>query len=728
MYSDSEDEGDECEYAARSWDKSEALSTKRRLPTKTQSGDVLTKPIEKRAKIVKDVAVEEDQANDDAEHDAILDDDDEAETESNNGKTGKRTEKKKNDDDKKEEEEEEVDEETALMQIAAFSNAILSNEPNSIKPEGVKMKAGVAVAPEPTAMERLLGMCRSAKIWTVRKAALLSLLAVFKDVLPTEYVRELSEAEQKSKMTKETRLQRSTEKALLNQYRLFLAILFEGARNAPWEVGKSYGTEESIARRGKISRLSVYCLCNLMESRPNFNFYDEILKVVLPRTSSPDSKTARICVESIARAVEDDASFECALNVIKSCGRMYERKKSISPQALEAISKLRLSMDLKDEKRMDLIAQAKKERQKRRRKYGTDLAKVLEDTEITMTRNHEIMQRQVEIIRDLFTLYLRIFTDASEAEVFLKRPLTSEALKGATRLVSLVNIEFVHGLVRILSTFFANEDHLSSVEVALQTCETGLTAMTLLSRPELRTKTTASEEVYFTKLLLRCIARLSEDERAVVHISSVMKCVSILFTKRREADPKVVSDFCVRLVNAAVRVPAHFALGLLSLERRLLEAYPAAKDIVLGTVKSAEEEACGPLIPVAYAVDSVGTEARPSWELALLASKHYHPAVRKFAHDARLGKANFNDRPVELISLHHPLDGEVFFPMVGPGMRPSLKSLNESSESQVKNKQAGVKANNSRGRNAQNSTSNRNPTSKAVGRKSFPTRGKSTRG
>ena len=643
---DQDPEEDELEYAPRAWKEEKQADSKRKLPFKTETGAVIKRPVERKPKKpVEKKEQGEEEEEEVEEEDEPQDDGSELDADA------------------------QLSQDDALMLIAELANKILSNEANSVKPAGVTTNSnGVTVAPEKSALERLIKLSNS-RDWMVRKSAMLSLLAVFRDTLPTEKVRELTQKELSAKTTMETRVQRAYEKALMTGYRLYLAALFLGVSRAPWE--RSSGPSKRDPLAPKVARVAMYCLCQLMDARPNFNFFDDILKRVIPRTSSPDAKTARICCEGLAKAVADDISLECALAVVRSLGRIYERKSNISCQALESLSTLKLTLDLKDERRLDLIEKAKKQRRDKRRKLGMDLAKMLEDTDVTATRNHEAFQRQIEIIRELFTLYLRILTDASEDELKLRRRLTVQALRGAARLVTLVNIEFVHGLVQILTGFFASSSSLSgremNLDVALQTCETGLHAMAILGKPELRTKTTASEETAFTKLLLRCVSQLSANENASLHTAAIVRCVTLLFLKRRETDVRAVADFAVRLISAATRVSAHFSLALMAIQRNLLERYPSAKDIVLGSGKQVEEEACGPMVPIAFSADQTNLQqARAGWELDLLAQSHYHVAVRKFADETRMGRANFNDNPLELMALHHPLDGELFYPGV-PG-------------------------------------------------------------
>lgn len=548
--------------------------------------------------------------------------------------------------------------EEQLQTIARLSTAILAGEPNSVMTEGVKTNAkGEAVAPEKSALDQLMLVAtRSSSVWIVRKAAWLSLLAVFKDLLPWEHVRELTDKELHSKATKETRLQRNTEKVLMTTYKHFVAMLLDERSNS----------------------VATYCLCHLLEARGvQFNLADQILAHVLFRSNA-------MCLDSLARILEDDASFESTLVILKRIGRIYEKKSSrgVSAPLLLLFSKLRLSLDLKDEKRMGEIEKAKKHRKDKKRRLGADLNKLLEETDTSSTRNHEMHQRQMEIIRELFTLYLRILTTRFPSNA-RRAPLTIVALRGARRLVQLVNIEFIHGIVRLLSTFVFEDDGEEGGEefgfdvvVALETCETGLTALGVLARPELRQSKVECDEDYFTMLLARCLGRVRTPD----HVRLVSQCAQLLFFRRREGDPRVVGDFCKAIVSCALHLrDCGVVLGLVLLQRQLVEKYPGVKDMLFGS-KMREEEACGPLIPVAGTSESQSSASRKAWELDLLAGSHFDIAVQRAAQESRVQRPT-TKKPVEEMEEHDAVNGVLFHPFVLPSRGPATgKNSNQQQQ------------------------------------------------
>ena len=228
-FSEDDDDSDQMEedFEPRSWAIQEEFDTRRRLPIKTESGEIVKRPVEKRIKKVKTESPELDvKENEDS-------------------------------DELQEETEPDMSEEEWFKLIARFSQAIINNEPNSVKPGTIStLSDGTVKPPEKTSLELLLNICKINKSWKIRKYAILSSLAVFKDVLPQERIRELTEKELQMKATKETRLQRAYEKSLMTAYKTYLSILFDLANTAPWEVSRAHHNKDisTMIINAKLSR------------------------------------------------------------------------------------------------------------------------------------------------------------------------------------------------------------------------------------------------------------------------------------------------------------------------------------------------------------------------------------------------------------------------------------------------------------------------------------------
>jgi len=99
----------------------------------------------------------------------------------------------------------------------------------------------------------------------IRQLALLSLLAVFVDILPGYRIRALSDAEQRERVSRDVARRREWEQALVGLYREYLECCEADVRDAASPIAP-------IARR---------CFCTLLVRAPHFNFRKNLLASVI---------------------------------------------------------------------------------------------------------------------------------------------------------------------------------------------------------------------------------------------------------------------------------------------------------------------------------------------------------------------------------------------------------------------------------------------------------------
>lgn len=97
----------------------------------------------------------------------------------------------------------------------------------------------------------------------VAKLAMLSLTAVFRDILPGYRIRLPTDKELAMPVSKDVKRVRDHESALLSQYQAFLKGLLRGAQG----------------HRGMpVARAAVKCMATLLQSRFTFNFASDLLQ------------------------------------------------------------------------------------------------------------------------------------------------------------------------------------------------------------------------------------------------------------------------------------------------------------------------------------------------------------------------------------------------------------------------------------------------------------------
>lgn len=137
---------------------------------------------------------------------------------------------------------------------------------------------------------------------SVRALAIMSLLAVFKDVIPGYRIRELTAAEEAEKVREEVRRMRDGEAGLVRSYAGFLKMLEREVKGA--SPVRALLLAVSVRRlladacclppyprllthpaKSQLAGLGLRCMCELLTAVPHFNFRDNIMAVIVGRLS-----------------------------------------------------------------------------------------------------------------------------------------------------------------------------------------------------------------------------------------------------------------------------------------------------------------------------------------------------------------------------------------------------------------------------------------------------------
>lgn len=170
----------------------------------------------------------------------------------------------------------------------------------------------------------------------VRKLALLTQLAIYKDIIPGYRIRPLTEAEEEQKVSKDVKKLREYEKSLLTNYEQYLKDLTV--------LTSKKKAEEDPA----LSLVATKCLCELLVSKTHFNFRLEIMVSLVTRMSTVQwNEGADLCRKALIEVFENDESGKYSLDAVKMITRMVKSKSYIvSENAINLFLHLRLKDEM----------------------------------------------------------------------------------------------------------------------------------------------------------------------------------------------------------------------------------------------------------------------------------------------------------------------------------------------------------------------------------------------
>eukprot|EP00850_Spirogloea_muscicola_P014235 SM000101S09233 [mRNA] locus=s101:66158:69988:+ [translate_table: standard] len=514
---------------------------------------------------------------------------------------------------------------------------------------------GSAVLADPEgqlpALRELQAMAAGAEGAAAVSFAMLSLAAIFKDIIPGYRIRLPTEKEVAMPVSKDVRKVRDYEAALLRVYQEYVRLLI--------------GAAKAATRR----RSALVCMAALLKAKPHFNHADALLAAIVPRMDSADSWCSSACCAAICEVLsaEGDIAVRAAQLV---ADLVRQRRCRLRPEVIQVFCVLKFDEDLNKaegprplagrEATSDqpgsahsLALQSKRQRKVEKRRLASKLHKKVE---ADFREAHgaasaaERRQYQSLMLAAVFETYIRVLKDSllpessgpqadgSGAAKLGPRPLLAATLHGLTRFSHLVSVDFMADLLEVLRKLSAGRDEVEGKAGDGSAALPGslLTVAEQLGCCIVAFKIVQSNlgalNIDLRDFYVRLYVLLLDAPQHDVASGVLAEAMQVLLCEGRHQDMQRCAAFARRLGTAALHMPTAAAMATLVALRQLLVRN--RKCLVLleeaggdggphssvGTTEwAAEPEMSGALSSVA-------------WELLLL-MQHYHPAVAKLAQD-----------------------------------------------------------------------------------------------
>ena len=323
------------------------------------------------------------------------------------------------------------------------------------KEELARLATSINENPEEHAgMFRTLGQIAASSNPTIKKLALATQLAVYKDVIPGYRIRPIAEVDQTEKVSKDVRRLRAFEQSLVSSYQVYIKDLAACAKTRQERV-----SEAAL----RVKQVAIACTCALLIAVPHFNFRGELLKILVGKLSTntidADFVKCRETLESLFRNDEEGTSSLDAVGLITRM--MKAGNYQIDESILNTFLHLRLLSEFSSKASQNRIDKAsedshgglqkskvKKEfRTKKQRKIMKERKAVEKEfKEADATVSHEQRDRmQAETLKLVFVTYLRIL----KARV---PHLMGAVLEGLAKYAHLINQDLFGDLLEILKS------------------------------------------------------------------------------------------------------------------------------------------------------------------------------------------------------------------------------------------------------------------------------------
>jgi nucleolar complex protein 3 len=183
----------------------------------------------------------------------------------------------------------------------------------------------------------------------IRAAAIMSMCAVFVDILPGYRIRALTDAEQKEKTNQETARRREWEQGLVDTYRSFLDICDKILRG---ELRRLPGVRMTFTRpptvKIPLSAVALRSMCLLLTRATHFNYRTNLIRALVSQLSRRGwSEDSAACASALTEVLRADLRGDVSLEVVRLLNRMIkERGYRVNARVLDLLLHLRLRDEL----------------------------------------------------------------------------------------------------------------------------------------------------------------------------------------------------------------------------------------------------------------------------------------------------------------------------------------------------------------------------------------------
>ena len=460
----------------------------------------------------------------------------------------------------------------------------------------------------------------------VCQISMLSLQAIFKDILPTYKIKELNEAD--LNLSKEVRRQHNFESMLLRTYQQFLRIIFKKTRSG----------------FNQVKVISCKCLCNLLKANYTFNYRSDILKHAVPLTNSSVRDVADTAVECLSSLFKIDKEGEATLEALQLIADFVRKNDcTLNGKVIEILKEIRLSDDLSRKllqaEEDDSVHISRKEKQRRaldrRRKRDAALSEGRDvDYHLGSATQgvKEKIKYQTKIVEAMFECFFRVLKNFKEgvsedveeglAEKHFNWPLLSAALSGLAKYSSYINIDFMKDLFNWLYIISSEKD---VPKIQIFQCLNAVYHILDGPGKALNIDTLRFDTALYDILLEESfLPRGNSDEYQLLdNRCAVPKAIQMALLFRRVMDRKRVINFMKRICMCSLHEPySEGTLGSIHLVARLLQRYVSTRALL----ENDEINTTYSISDFERTMELHGKNTCPLWELSLL-KEHYHPHV-----------------------------------------------------------------------------------------------------
>jgi len=492
---------------------------------------------------------------------------------------------------------------------------------------------------------------------TLKKLSVLTIFAVFKDILPSYRIRPLTEEERSAKVSKEVQKTRRFEENLLKFYQTFLNLLEnlvkkyrQVRRHANKVKNRSVDLLEEdvdveVNSTEKLAVIAMKCMCDLLIHNPDFNFRNNLLLSIVPRMNVHDpEEISNLSCEAIINMFKVDAFGEASLEAVRAISNFVKSKSyNVLPKMIETLLYLRLIEELEPEKPQEHKPKEKKKKkefinkkQRKQMKEDKKLQLDMKEAEAEYSKT-EKKRFHTETLKVVFQIYFRVLKNMKSS------PVLQEVLKGLGKFSHLISIDFFSDLMKVLK--LSIENNFMDLPTSLQCIICAY--QVIIGQGESALELDLRD---FTLQLYRLLPSLLLERD---HLDLALEALDYVILHRKQLASERVAAYAKRLISFSANLSPNAILASLAMAGLIFQKYPKVQALI-------ENESSG-MGTYRWDIDDPDLchafEAT-LWELTIL-QKHFHPIVAKTASLLASNQLGLTKKPSEIFQMFDSSQGKL---------------------------------------------------------------------
>ncbi|KAG7190130.1 hypothetical protein KM043_006263 [Ampulex compressa] len=453
---------------------------------------------------------------------------------------------------------------------------------------------------------------------TVRKLATVSLMEIFKDILPSYNILQIKP--DGVKLKKDTLQLYNYEAILLRSYKSYLQKLEKMSAILKRKKGDTRTVNEQELQLGE---LAINCMCELLVNHLYFNFSTNIANYLVPLLNNKRANVRETVAKCISQIFKEDKRAELSLHIVRGLNKFIKLKShSVNTEVLSVLLFLRIKDVNLDQEKEEESKQKKlmshKQRilalSKRERKKGKKLEEV--ERELLETKAEENKQSKQKLLTEItsvvFTIYFRIIKQAPNSKIL------TVCLEGLAKFAHCINLDFYQDLVTVIDKLM--DDRNLGLREQLHCVEC---VFTILSGQGSTLNIDPYRfYVHLYKNLLHVHCGKTHMETEIV----IKTLIQVLINRRKRITNSRLLAFVKRMAILALQSHHNGVLGLLGIIKQIMQLGKTA-NILLDTDSSTGD---GVYQPELEEPEHCNASCTALWELVAL-QRHYHSVVQKMA-------------------------------------------------------------------------------------------------